>query len=224
MVFGDGVCAAESTAPAAWIEGELDGRPETVGALVPSRYASVVRLHAPPPTPDDWWSLYRELFGLVASVGARHTSTPGRAWFAIWEGHGFAGGTTKIAWRDPPADDEERRAREALRAQVRDESERRIAATSAALDRIPRFELPDRTYYIVEGPLSAVGTLRYPDVDDWRNPDLFWPDDRRWFAATDVDFWSLYVGGDPAFVDDLAREASTECEPVTSATRLETEI
>ena len=30
---------------------------------------------------------------------------------------------------------------------------------------------------------------------DWRNPDLFWPDDRRWFIATDVDFWSLYIGG-----------------------------
>ena len=44
------------------------------------------------------------------------------------------------------------------------------------------------------------------------NPDLFWPTDRSWFAATDVDFWSLYVGGSTAFTSELATYASTPCE------------
>jgi hypothetical protein len=47
------------------------------------------------------------------------------------------------------------------------------------------------TCYLVTGAVSAVTDLRQPDSSDWRNPDLFWPDDRRWFVATDVDFWSL---------------------------------
>jgi hypothetical protein len=54
--------------------------------------------------------------------------------------------------------------------------------------------------------------LRYPDEDEWRNPDLFWPDDRAWFAATDVDFWSLYVGGSSAFTSDLATRSPTQHE------------
>ena len=41
---------------------------------------------------------------------------------------------------------------------------------------------------------------------------LFWPDDRRWFAATDVDSWSVYVGGDDAFTGQLAVSVPTECE------------
>ena len=56
--------------------------------------------------------------------------------------------------------------------------------------------------------------LRYPDDDGWRNPDLFWPEDRRWFVATDVDFWSLYVGGQNSFIRELADSVTTPTEIV----------
>jgi hypothetical protein len=40
--------------------------------------------------------------------------------------------------------------------------------------------------YLLEGPVSAVTQLCHPEPSgEWRNPDLFWPDDRRWFVATD---------------------------------------
>lgn len=61
------------------------------------------------------------------------------------------------------------------------------------------------------GPRRSIG-LRYPDDDVWKNPDLFWPDDRSWFAATDVDLWSLYVGGITAFTIELSRRVSTPWE------------
>ena len=108
VIFGDSLRAAESTDPAEWIAESLRGHLGTVGALVPNRYQSVLRLHAPDPAPDGWWDLYRDLFDVVASVGARYTSTPALAWFAIWEGHGFGTSTSHIAWRDPPADEAER--------------------------------------------------------------------------------------------------------------------
>ena len=57
----------------------------------------------------------------------------------------------------------------------------------------------------------------------WRNPDLFWPDDRRWFAGTDVDFWSVYVGGDDDFIAELASRVPTESEIVELARQLEIE-
>ena len=70
-------------------------------------------------------------------------------------------------------------------------------------------------FYLLTGPVSAVTQLRYPPpTNEWRNPDLFWPDDRRWFVATDVDFWSLYIGGDDDFIAALASNVPTPSEIV----------
>jgi hypothetical protein len=54
-----------------------------------------------------------------------------------------------------------------------------------------------------------------PGAGDWRRPDLFRPDDRRWFVAGDVDVWSLYVAGDSAFTAEVRATAVTSCEVVT---------
>ncbi len=224
VIFGDSLRAAESADPAKWIAESLRGQPGTVGALVPNLFQSTLRLHAPDPTPDGWWELYRDLFDLVASVGARYTSTPTLAWFAIWEGHGFDTSTSHIAWRDPPADNADRQWREVQRERQRNADRERHDRIGPALASVPRFALPDRAHYLVHGPLSAMTELRYPDDEDWRNPDLFWPDDRSWFAATDVDFWSLYVGGSTAFTSELATNVSTPCEFVDNDDRLPIEV
>ncbi len=60
VIFGDSLRAAESTDPSEWIAESLRGQPGTVGALVPNLFESTLRLHAPDPTPDDWWELYRD--------------------------------------------------------------------------------------------------------------------------------------------------------------------
>lgn len=224
MIFGDDFSVPATVASAQWIESACRGALGTVGALVPNQYPMLLRVRAPDPMPGDWWSAYRALFEIVASIGARHTGTPDRAWFAVWEGHGFANATTHVAWRDPPFDDDTRRQREEERARLRKEDERRNAAIRAALGRLPRFHLPNRTYYLLGGSVSAVAELRYPDSStEWRNPDLFWPDDRRWFVATDVDFWSLYVGGDDDVIADLSDSVPTSTEIVTLDRQLEIE-
>ena len=185
MIFGDHLTPAGSAAPAEWIRTSCHGEPGTVGALVPNQFAATIRLCAPDPGEGDWWAEYRDLFSIVASIGERYTSTPNRAWFAVWEGHGFP--------------------------------------IAAPLDLIPRFELPDRAYYLMEGPVTAIDRLRYPGDDGWRNPDLFWPDDHQWFVATDVDFWSLYVGGDNDFVAELASSVPVCSELMGLDSRLEIE-
>jgi len=222
VLFGDHVTPADAGSHAGWIGEACRGAWWTVGALVPNDHRVVLRISAPDPELDDWWAAYRDLYRAIAEVGQQHTSTPGRAWFAIWDGHGFASSITRVAWRGP-LDDDERRALEEHRRLVRLESERRNAAIRVALLDVPTFDLPNRRYYLVTGPVTAVEHLRYPDLPEWRNPDLFWPDDRRWFAATDVDFWSVYVGGDHDFIDQLARSVRTECELVELGRRLEVE-
>lgn len=224
MIFGDHVSAAHSVVAAGWIAGSCRGRWGTVGALVPNQYPLVLRVHAPDPRPGDWWSEYRDLFEIVASVGERHTSTPALAWFAVWEGHGFDRVTTQIAWPDLPIDDATRRARADERARLRDVDDHRNTTIRAALAQVQRFDLPNRTYYLLEGQVTAATELRHPEPsDEWRNPDLFWPDDRRWFVATDVDFWSLYIGVDDDFVTELCSNVPTRSEIVALDRQIEIE-
>jgi hypothetical protein len=182
----------------------------------------MLRVFAPAPFPGGWWPLYRDLFNVIASIGERHTSSPHQAWFAIWDGHGFDTGTTHIAHREPLGE-EARRALERERTRLLEEDRRRNAAIRTALDQIPRFDRPHRSYYLLEGPVAAVTGLRDPGSDGWRNPDLFWPDDRRWFVATDVDFWSLYIGGADRFISELVRNVPTHSEPVALDRALEVE-
>lgn len=220
MIFGESVEAAPSDAPAAWVRPACAGVDFTVGALVPDVYPSVLRIDAPP-SDDRFWPNYRELFAAIASVGARHTSSAGRAWFGIWEGHGFDSGTRHIAWRGP-VDDATSEWLEHERARLRDETERRNAAIRSALSTSPRFALPHRTYHLMTGPVSAATKLRNSaSADAWQRPDLFWPDDRSWFVATDVDFWALFVGGDDDFLAELADRVPTPSEMVPPSHPLE---
>jgi len=157
MIFGDEVTSAATTAAAAWISPARRGPTGTVGGLVPNAYASMIRLHAPPPIPGG--ATYRDLYEVVADIGARHTSRPDRAWFAVWEGHGFDTVTRQVAWWEPPVDDADRRARDAQRATLRTENRRRTAAIGAELDMVPRFALPDHTYYLMAAAGPVDGTL-----------------------------------------------------------------
>ena len=214
VLFGPTCQPASSRESASWLSGVCSTRPWTVGGLLPARYETVIRLHAPDQIPGDWWDLYRRLFDMVASIGASHTTTPDLAWFAVWEGHGFGVSSGEMVWTHPPAHDEEGRAREASIERNSAAVNERNARVGPALAAVPRIALDDRSYFLLEGPLSGLNGLRYPDDDVWRNPDLFWPDDRSWFAATDVDFWSLYVAGRSGFTRELARSATTSTEIV----------
>jgi hypothetical protein len=215
VIFGDAVAVPTTIASAEWIAGTRQPG-WTVGALVPNQYPLVLRVRAPDPNDGDWWSAYRDLLGVVAAVGEQHTSTPDRAWFAVWEGHGFANGRTRIAMQGP-LDDSMREALARERSRLRDEDERRNASIRTALSEVPQFELPHRVYYLLTGPVAAATQLQDPEdlhETGWRRPDLFWPDDRRWFVATDVDFWSFYIGGDHDLIADLARRVPTPSEIV----------
>lgn len=179
MMFGAHIEPAESVGAADWVDTWPLHGPWTVGGLVPERFESVLRMFPPDPC-EGWWLRYRDVFTAVATVGRRHTSTPDRAWYAVWEGHGF----------DTSTD------------------------VGAGLAAIPRFVRPSRSYYLLRGTVDAVDGFRYPGSDDWRNPDLWWPDDRRWLIATDVDLWSLYVGGPEEFLTELTAAVPTSTERV----------
>jgi hypothetical protein len=110
------------------------------------------------------------LVPVLATALARHTATPGRCWFAVWDGWG------------------------ALDPGVRD---------------APVFEIPHRRLFLLTGPLTAIrSSLETPPW--WQPPTLWWPDDRSWCVATEIDFETTYVGGTHACIAELTSHPDLE--------------
>ncbi len=105
-----------------------------------------------------------------------------RCFFGVWEGWGIPSFMFFFAEGTP--EDERRRARDAADAEV--------AAWRGLVDRSPKFVLPHRKLHLMEGPLDAVAWF-YEDRRD--PPSIWWPEDRAWCVATDIDQMSTYVGG-----------------------------
>jgi hypothetical protein len=73
----------------------------------------------------------------------------------------------------------------------------------------PRLSKP-REYLLLEGPADAViGFCQQP----WNPPSVWWPSDRAWFVATDIDIDSTYVGGSRACVDAILEHPALESFP-----------
>lgn len=204
-----------------WLDETCTGEFGTVGCLVPSHFDAVARVH-PPEQGERWDGRYRRLFATVAEVAVRHTTTPDHAYFGLWDGYGLEGGSMNVYYQ--PTKDPVALARQAAeRRRMRLESARQQTEMRAQLDQLPAFTRPNRRYYLLRGAVAGVTELREPTHDPWHEPDLWWPADQAWSIASDVDFWSLYVGGTEAFVDDLRAAATTVVEDVALTDRFEIE-
>jgi hypothetical protein len=69
--------------------------------------------------------------------------------------------------------------------------------------------MPHRPMALLRGPLRAAGTA----FSRWRWPEsasLWWPEDRMWCVATDIDLQSTYVGGSPECIDAVLGDERLE--------------
>ncbi len=183
--FGDAARPAADVGEARWVTGGQSDH-WGVGQFVPAGFEACLFVDDVPGDQDEWWELEKAHTVTIADIGTRHTTTPDRFYFAVWDGHGY------------PND---------------------------GLEHIPTFASAGRhrDYYLLEGPLSALPELVWPnyEVRVWRQPDLWWPADRAWIVCTDVDFWCNYVAGTQALVDEVAAAATTETHLVKRTDDLE---
>jgi hypothetical protein len=77
----------------------------------------------------------------------------------------------------------------------------------------PTFRLPNRGYYLARGPLDAALETVYGFVGDYRSASIWWPDDRAWCVATEVDFDWTYVGGSAECVAAILSSPDLEALP-----------
>ena len=83
--------------------------------------------------------------------------------------------------------------------------------------RAPTFALPHRAYALFTGPLDDALNIGNWVTDDWFMPqsqNLFWPDDRSWCVASEIDFDSTLVGGTPDLIADIIDRRDLEAWPV----------
>ncbi len=75
-----------------------------------------------------------------------------------------------------------------------------------------RIRLPGRSYLLTTGPVEkALDRVPAVDAFDWGvSPNLWWPDDRAWVVATEIDFAWTYVGGTRTTIDAVLADRRLE--------------
>ena len=90
----------------------------------------------------------------------------------------------------------------------------------------PRVHLPNRDYLLYFGPTEAV-TASLSLADSGQTPNLWWPEDRAWCVATEIDLAWTYVGGPAAMVKQLLADDRIEvvaADPNESTLRIEERV
>ena len=85
-----------------------------------------------------------------------------------------------------------------------------------------RVKAPGRSYLLFRGPIDAVmAFLVWKDPWWWDSPNIWWPDDRAWCVATDIDLVDTYVGGSQECIDAVLNHPDLEALPSTLDARLD---
>jgi hypothetical protein len=123
----------------------------------------------------------------LAGVLSKATSRPDRCWFCIWSGWGWlhvsagsivALGGERPGWRDPLVDVEQ------------------LASSSALVGN--QF----REYHLFSGPVGAVVDSSLPR-HPYQAPSIWWPDDRSWIVASEIDLSWTYVAGAAPLIEQV---------------------
>jgi hypothetical protein len=147
----------------------------------------------------------RQTAALVGLL-SQHTATPDACWLCLWEGYGYFN-PGAIAWltASPPG----RRPKPPGFGFGR----LRLARPRTARPVFPerkRVTLPRRDYLLFTGSVA--------EAQGWEDgPNLWWPDDRAWCVASEIDFPYTYVGGTSELIEKILHHPALEALPAKVA-------
>jgi hypothetical protein len=208
--------------PGAWLADALDGRPGgTLGGLVPPTFTAFARVLHPAVRYDGDddvevpWAAVAGFNGTAVHPLAQWPSLTG-AWDYV------SADSQPPIWDQPPAEGH-------LPAAT---AERMIAVLRGHTDAAgdcwfgvwhgwgsirasgPTLVLPGREHWLLRGPIELAAQNMAEEPAE-QGVSLWWPADRAWCVATDIDLMSTYVGGSRTCVDELLAADGLEVLPAT---------
>jgi hypothetical protein len=133
---------------------------------------------------------------------SRHTRTPARCWFCLWDGYGYftEGAVTFVrAYRDSPAGRWARWRDENVRVSFRRARPRALPGSRVTPN-------PQRSYLLFTGSVNQAA--------GWRDgPNIWWPDDQAWCVSSEIDLPYTYVGGSRELIDKVLQSPGLEVVP-----------
>jgi hypothetical protein len=121
--------------------------------------------------------------------------------FSLWEGYGGLDEYGWLAATAPPRSKVDNRDRHIL-----------------TLDEIgrSRLRLPNRDYVVLTGPLHAALRIGFFGLGVFwpQSPNIFWPEDRTWCVASEIDFDSTLVGGSARLIEAILKTPELDAWPV----------
>jgi len=127
---------------------------------------------------------------VLAGILRDWTATPEQCWFCVWEGYGWAGMVTPGTDGGTPRPD----------------------PVPAVVRQGPRVRLPGRDYFLYAGPVTAV-TAVAPLAGDDQTANLWWPADRAWCVASEIDLPWTYLAGPAGLIRTLLADPRLEALP-----------
>lgn len=221
-MFTDLARAAMSTEPAQWVVDSLVTFAVDVRSLVPGTHDAYVRVLHPAMAQPSGAAVR---WGSVAAANAR-TAHPLMQWQAITGGWEYMHERSQPPlWDREPAEgtlpaDIGSRLVEVLgpRTTTADVCWFAVWEGFGALpDEVraaPKFSVPARAYHLFVGPVVAVTEPVMPVFT--QSPNIWWPDDRAWCVATEIDLMSTYVGCSRRCADELLAVPALETYEVRS--------
>ncbi len=145
----------------------------------------------------------------------QHTTSPDQCWFCLWDGYGWdstasysmpfpisdepSPGTGPGVYDGPNVDvrmpDPPRAPQDPIPREVRDG---------------PRVEMPGREYFLYKGELDAASAFVETQQ---QTPNLWWPTDRAWCVASELDLAWTYIGGSADLIDHLVGDSRIDAWP-----------
>jgi hypothetical protein len=221
--WAPGMSLLADTGPAAWVERALastaDARDWTVATMVPSVFAAYARVLPPTYNRDDEHGEQRHRWSEIAA----HTGVPLTAetqFDALVAGSG--------RWGRPSDGGLDARETEVLADILSGFTGTPedayfclwegfgVEETEAWKGRSMRVRVPHRAYHLLAGPVSAAPVL--PTPLEWRCASLWWPADRAWLVATNIDNYLTYMGGSRAAIDAVLTAPALDAVAVEPST------
>ncbi|CAO5255702.1 hypothetical protein [Frankia sp. AgKG'84/4] len=215
VAWAPGMVLLSDVSPAAWVEVALTAtvHTTTVAGMVPDVFPAYARIL--PPTYDQdvlgrryRWTEIAEHQGVELTAETRYRDL-------------VAGSERWGRPSDGGLDAQETAALARVLSAFTDTAEQayfclwdgfNLPETAAWEDRPMRVGTPHRAYHLLSGPVSAAPIL--PTPVEWRCASLWWPADRAWLVATEIDGYLTYVGASQAAIDAIRTDHALDAVAV----------